>query len=122
MDPTEARARDDLSLISIKDRGGLTSPSEAVTRLCMITEKSFRILAANELPKKIYRLTIAQAMAVVMETNIHFNFPICHSTALIKTVISRYCLIRLRYETKKRCENQDNLRSKLHRLVLFNHI
>lgn len=121
-DTVRTAVRDDLSLISIKDRGGLYTPNPAVTDVCVVVEKVVRAtITGTGLRKNLHQAIITQAMTNIYLNNIHHKFTTCHSTALIKSIISRYALIRVRYEATK-LENTNNIRQKLHRLVVFSHV
>lgn len=121
-EPAVSSTRDDLSLISIKDRGGLYKPNPAVTAICVATEKVVRVnICTNTLRRNIHQIIITQAMTNIFLNNTHHKFSTCHSTSLIKSIVSRYSLIRIRYEATKG-ENTSNLRQKLHRLVVFSHV
>ena len=65
----------------------------------------------------------APTLTYVLLNNIHTKFTCAiHSTELIKTIINRYALIRIKYETTKMIPKQDNMRQKLSRLIVFSHI
>lgn len=113
--------RDDLSLISVKDRGGLHNPNLAVTNMCIAAEKVVRRETESGIVRDTYQILTMKTMTLVYLNNLHATFPVCHSTALVKTIVSRYCLIRLRHELTK-IERTDNMRQKMTRLVIFNHV
>ena len=116
------RSRDDATLIGVKNRGGLVTPHPRVHTICVATEKTIRyILTCQGLPATIHRLVTNRTLGYVLLNNIHQTFTCAsHSTSLVKDIITRYSLIRIRHETTKSVQ-QDNLRQKLHKLVIFSH-
>ena len=112
---------DDTTLISVKNRGGLMTPNSAMVELCKAAEKSIRSI--DKLDTHAIKHVKAHTLTYVLLNNIHTKFTCAiHSTELIKTIINRYALIRIKYETTKMIPKQDNMRQKLSRLVVFSHI
>ena len=119
-DPTVV---DDFTLISVKNRGGQMTPNSAMVELCNSAEKSIRSIDKLD-PHVIMRVKVHTLTYMYVLLNIiHTNFTcVSHATELIKTIINRYALIRIKYETSKLIPKQDNMRQKLSRLVVFSHI
>ena len=89
---------------------------------CNSAEKSIRSIVKLD-PHVIMRVKVHTLTYMYVLLNIiHTNFTcVSHATELIKTIINRYALIRIKYETSKLIPNHDNMRRKLSRLVLFSH-
>jgi hypothetical protein len=113
----------DDSLLSVKNRGGLTLASDWVFQICQASEKVVRLmLTISGLHSTFHKQAVNGILTEVLQSNLQRNaYCLIHSTALLQMVISRYCLIRIRYEAKK-ADNQSNMRQKLNRLVIFSHI
>ena len=110
-----------MTLISVKNRGGLMTPNSAMVELCNAAEKSMRSI--DKLDSHAIKHVKAHTLTYVLLNNIHTRFTcVSHATELIKTIINRYALIRIKYETSKLIPKQDNMRQKLSRLVVFSHI
>ena len=112
---------DDFILISVKNRGGQMTPNSAMVELCNSAEKSIRSI--DKLDPHVIKRVKVHTLTYVLLNIIHTNFTcVSHATELIKTIINRYALIRIKYETSKLIPKQDNMRQKLSRLVVFSHI
>ena len=97
------------------------TPNSAMVELCKAAEKSIRSI--DTLDTHAIKRVKAHTLTYVLLNNIHTKFTCAiHSTELIKTIINRYALIRIKYETTKMIPKQDNMRQKLSRLVVFSHI
>ena len=106
----------DCIIISVKNRGRQMTPNSAIVALCNSAEKSIRSI------DKLDPHVKARTLTYVLLNIIHTNFTcVSHATELIKTIINRYALISIKYETSKLIPNHDNMRRKLSRLVLFSH-
>ena len=93
------------------------TPNSAMVELCNSAEKSIK------LDPHVIKRVRAHTLTYVLLNIIHTNFTcVSHATELIKTIINRYALIRIKYETSKLIPKQDNMRQKLSRLVVFSHI
>ena len=114
---------DDLSLISSKNRGGLRLTNAVVDNILLACEKCVRhVVDTIGLTEKTTQMVVTRTLSYVLLNNIHGTFRCtCHSTSLIKTLILRYALIRIRHETTK-LDQKDNVRQKLHKLILFNNL
>lgn len=121
-DTSQRTTRDD-TLISVKDRGGLSTPSSGVVEICIYTESILRkMLSAHGLLK-------LSALSVVANTMSHINsckpqlshsfFCDNHAIMLMRAIIKRYSILRLHYEAKKATDNVSNIRHKLSKAILF---
>lgn len=118
----EIRAADDMTLITCKNRGGLTTPNPSVNKLCQIAEAVMRsILSSEGLIPRVHQKTVTLSVRHAFEHRIHDSIPcLTHSISLITTIISRYALVRVQYETTL-YKRDDNVRQRLNRIVLFSH-
>jgi hypothetical protein len=120
---TPATTQDDLTLIAVKNRGGLIQPSRFVHEICIQAEKQLRQERNDKPRKNAYAITSIRTLSAVYQAGLHNHFSCTiHATELIKMIVSRYVMIRLHYMTKSVEANKQSLRQKLNRLVLFNHV
>ena len=101
----------------------MTRPNSAIVELCNSAEKSIRLI--DKLDHHVIKRVKAHTLTYVLLNiiHIHKNFTcVSHATELLKTIINRYALIRIKYETSKLISKQGNMRQKLSRLVVFSHI
>ena len=121
---SQPHTRDDATLLSVKDRGGLFTPQPVATQICLGAEKIIRqCISLNGLTQNICQEVVAKTFLYVYLSNIHQQFSChSHSNALIKSIAARYTKIRIHHETTKSAANKENLRSKLNRLVVFSHV
>lgn len=118
----EKAIRDETTLISIKNRGGLTIPNTPMLRLCKAAEQCIR-WSLQVLDSAAIKRVQAHTLTYTLLNNIHLDFKCAsHATELIKTIIQRYTIIRIKYEASKLDPKQDNMRQKLNRLVVFSHV
>ena len=121
-----SQARDDITLVSSKDRGGLTKTHPAIDEICLGTEKAVRsVVQAVGLTPNIFQTVVNRSLTHVLLNNLHTPFECAsHSTELAKAVVKRYALIRLRFETTKAdaASKSENIRQKLSRLILFSNV
>ena len=115
-------------LTELKDRGPYIHPSEEVIKLCLGTEKVIRSYENQLFSQK--NITKAMTIRVLRMVGIPFNTAIMdehilsqenmdnHRIQLTKLVIECYIKIRV-YHIAKLKSQQDNLRQKLNRLVIF---
>lgn len=120
---TAPLSADDLTLVAVKDRGGLIKPHTAVIGVCLAAERSIRLLVTKlGLQHNIHQRVVTQTLSYVLLNNTHAAYTCAaHSTSLIKMIIERYSLIRIHHETSK-LTNTNNTRSKLNRIVIFSHL
>jgi hypothetical protein len=123
------------SLIAIKDRGGLTKPSQSVVKVSLETERGFqRLLAAKQgLPRapgvipaithdvlcKVASKTFDSLKDHMFDTEPTTN----HVFALIKCISECYCKVRLHHLAAKYNEQVTGkiVRKTLGKLILFKH-
>lgn len=82
------------------------------------------MLCIRGLVPNIHKLVTTKTLSYILLNNIHQQFTCSvHATILAKDVIhvARYILIRVRHELAKDT-NQDNMRQKLSRLIIFQNI
>ena len=104
-----------LSLVAIKDRGGLIYPSEDVIRVACLAERVFRQFVSGESPenmkitgtrklhlklvtKTVYEATISDIFSNLFHHDMQYATNLVedlHSTQLIKEIASRYFTMRL---------------------------
>ena len=121
---SQPHTRDDATLISVKDRGGLFTPQPVATQICLGAEKIIRqCISLNGLTQNICQEVVTKTLSYVYQRNIRQQL-LCysHSNALIKSIAARYTKTRIHHETTKSAANKENLRSKLNRLVVFSHV
>ena len=123
--------------LKLKDRGNLYKPTQSVIDICEETEKCFERLLVATSGNLPHGKGIVDAVAVsvlgacnnsslfkeleyhMFDTTVEEN----HIRTLIKSIIKCYCKVRLYHLGKEATENLcgDKIRTKLHKLVLFNH-
>lgn len=111
------------TLIKCKDRGGLRWTNPVIDKVLLASEKCVRnVMGTSGLTEKVTQTVIVRSLSYVLLNNLHKNF-ICpsHTTSLIKTLIHRYTLTRIKHQTTK-LDQKENVRQKLHKLILFNHL
>ena len=112
------------SLIQVKDRGGLVTPSDRAFSVCQVAEGCLRLaIQTHGLHKNTPCQVLAASLQKVLDLRIHRSFqcPI-HATTLTRDIIKRYLCIRIHYETKKAMTTDTTVWSRLNRLVIFSHI
>ena len=110
-----------MTLISVKERGGLMTPNSAMVELCNAAEKSIRSM--DKLDSRAIKRVKVHTLPYFLLNKIQTKFTcVSHATELIKTIVYRYSFIRIRYKTSKLIPKQDNMRQMLSRLVVFSHI
>jgi len=130
---------DNLMFIEIKNKGGLTKPSQSVVRICECTERLIqRILNCNNgaLPQSVgnnfvstLTLTVFSEIAekhIFEELNDHMldsSINCNHVFSLIKCIIQCFITIRMHALAKNYTEKITGIkvRNKLSKLVLFKH-
>lgn len=114
--------QDDTSLISIKNRGGLKLSNPIVSKLCLMNEHILRqILSVEGLSPNTYKKALSLVMSYAVSHDLIQHFTCAsHASSLLKTLVSRYCTIRIHHETKKASSDQSNIRQKLN--ILFSHV
>ena len=123
--------------LKLKDRGNLYKPTQSVIDICEETEKCFKRLLVATSGNLPHGKGIVDAVAVsvlgacnnsslfkeleyhMFDTTVEEN----HIHTLIKSIIKCYCKVRLYHLGREATENLcgDKIRTKLHKLVLFNH-
>lgn len=113
------------SLINIKDKGGLTYPSDDVVNICVTTEK---YLKANNFKNFNKTFIIINVLKTFINNNKIFdsikyhndqNGPLNnHVILLIKSIISTYCDIKINYLCRKQNETE-SLRTWYNKLIIF---
>lgn len=109
-----------MSLIDLKNRGGLSYPSNDVIKICILTEKIIK-LYYNDIIKLnklfIQNKTFAHFIdnEVFTSLNSHDNI---HTINLIKSIISTHYDIKIKYLCKKQNETV-SLRSFYNKLTIF---
>lgn len=126
LQPNRLTTQDDTTLISSKNRGGLIQANPIIDNMCLVAEKALRaVVDTVGLPENCHKLAVSRALTHIYLNSIHMSVPCAtHTAALAKTVVERYILIRLRYETTKVDSDAktDNMRQRLSRLILFSHV
>ena len=94
--------------------------------MCLAAEKALRsVVEALGMPKNCYKLSVNRALTHIYLNSINLEIPCAaHTAALFKTIVGRYILIRLRYETTKAEGNakSENMRQKLSRIILYSNV
>lgn len=115
---------DDTTLVSVKNRGGLVVISPNTKKLFVVSEQLLRnYITCNGVDTNVLIKTRNGVLNHILLGNLH-GFMKCavHSTSTIRSLIHRYIMIRVHYETQKiTSEKNENIRSKLNRLVIFQH-
>lgn len=116
-----------LSLISLKDKGGLTYPSNDVIEICLVVEKFIKLHYQENKPnnslfiKNKILATFINNKNIFSSINYHNieNGPFSnHVVLLIKSVISSYYDIKIKYLCRKQNEVV-SLRTFYNKLTLF---
>lgn len=110
------------NLISLKNRGGLKNPSNAVIQICSITEMQIRyqqklmgkkFKLSNVLNSKIYNYVIKKISPAAL-----FESHTPHKATLVRMVLNKYLRVRFFYLAK--CtKNQISLRRKNTKITIF---
>jgi len=120
------------ALIDIKNRGGLIKSSTDVITLCKASEQVF-ISRINEVPKHLGNPIDFLIIKTMSQINIKNIFPSLNSHILsqsplnnhllqiVKFIIQKYMKIRLHYYNNQLCQPKKRLRSKLTKIILFQH-
>ena len=96
-----------MTLISVKNNGGLMTPNSAMVELCNAAEKSIRSM--DKLDSHTIKRVKARTLTYVLLNNIHTRFKcVIHATELTKTVINRYALIRINHSKAGQYEAKVN--------------
>lgn len=118
------------SLISQKDRGGLTYPSQDVIQICRTSENILRsidldkLLIKNNLKllltTKVLSLFVDKRCFTLLDRhNLEYSPLENHTTHLIKLVAAKYIDIRLHYHSKYFYSPHIRIRNFYNRLVIF---
>lgn len=112
------------SIISMKDKGGLTYPSDDVMKICVTTEKYLKTYSENHFDKmlvitKIFRSLNNNKLFKSINFQNDQNRPLeNHVILLQKAIISIYCDIKFNYMCRKQNETV-SLRSWYNKLTIF---
>lgn len=120
---------DEYSLIKLKNRGGLASPSKDVTIICktaelVIRENLHKIFAPNSktilanLIKRRCSATVFNCVRLAEHTKDQ-NSLNNHAVQMIHSIITLYLNVRLFYEAKLSSEKNEYIRNKYTKLILF---
>ena len=121
---TRTHSNDDITLVSSKDRGGLIYCSDFMKKMCVISEQTIRNhISAKGIDKNIVMSCRSNILNHIFFNNLHRGVQCAvHCAHIIKTIVTRYILIRIHHETQQEeSKKNDNIRSKLNRLVIFQH-
>lgn len=118
----EDKYTDQISLINVKDRGGLIQPPKHVTDICHVAESTFRLLMKLPvMPHNSHKIICTQALGYILNRGIQNKFSCSiHACGIIKEIISRFTCIRLKHEVKR--DVGPVIRSKYTRLAIFSHV
>lgn len=111
------------TLLQIKDRGGLVTPSTTVLQITNAAESATReVLRVDCLRSDSPRKIINLAMTYIYQYDIHQKFTCyTHCAELIREIVQRYVHIRMHHESVK-SHSGPVVRSKLNRLIIFSHV
>lgn len=118
-------------LIALRNLGALINPSRDVIKICIKTEsvikefknnlheknlkEKIKFNVINNLPNIYSLFQSVQSDVLFLEQDILQS----HKLLLIKSIVELYIKIRLHYEANKMSQKEENLRHKLHKLILF---
>lgn len=113
------------SFITKKDKGGLTYPSDDVVKICIVTEKFFKLYYEKHLNKVVVITNVLKTFInndqIFSSIDYHKdqNGPLDnHIILLIKAIISTYCDIKINYNCRKQNETV-SLRTWYNKLTIF---
>lgn len=113
------------SIITTKDKGGLTYPSDNVVKICIATEYFLKYFYEKHLKKDVVITNVLKTFidndSIFSSINYHVDQygPLDnHIIFLIKAVISTYCDIKINYNCRKQNETV-SLRTWYNKLTIF---
>lgn len=115
---------DTISVITIKDRGGLITPAKSVFDLCLLSEKVLReIVNSQGLKPNTFSIVHCKTLEAAIERRLHMRFTCAeHAVSLVHAIINRYLMVRVKHEASKATSTDKTVRSKLNKLVLFQNV
>jgi len=116
--------------LDIKNRGGLTKPSNDVIHICKIAEKTFtsRLFDVPKHMENPVNFLIVKSMAHINIKNVFncLNDHIItqssinnHLLQIVKLIIKKYIVIRLHHHNKELSQPKTRIRSHLTKVILF---
>ena len=122
-DVAKAREVDMPTLIKLKSRGGLKTPSEAVFRVCLLSERVIRSLLKTGFGPNFPELARLHSLSKIIESG-HLSLFSCaeHASSVVREIINRYVRIRAHHEAVLKMDANTLIRSKMTRLPIFSHV
>ena len=109
-----------LTLIHMKNRGGLVKPSDDVIKICQILERHFRISYKSR--KDIFK-QVCQDVSCKIPHDVlpiqHTENPRQHRSHLIKYIIIKYLQIRFKHYEQQKRHKIKQIRKTYTKLILF---
>lgn len=113
------------SIITTKDKGGLTYPSDDVVKICIATEIYFKCFHEKHVNKDVVitnvLITFINNNSIFSSINYHvhqYGALDNHIILLIKSIISTYANIKINYNCRKQNETV-SLRTCYNKLTIF---
>ena len=122
-DVAKAREVDMPTPIKLKKRGGLKTFSEAVLRVCLLSERVIRSLLKTGLGPKFPELARLHSLSKIIESG-HLSLFSCaeRASSVESKIINRYLRIQAHHEAVLKTDANTLIRSKMTRLPIFSHV
>lgn len=123
-DVARGREADSMTLIMLKNRGGLKTPSELIYKVCLIAERVIRsLLCSGGLVTNFPEVARLHSLAKVQDEGVISSLTCSeHAISVVREVLTRYVRIRSHHEAVLKTDAKSLIRSKMNRLPIFSNL